>query len=130
MPATHTFILQTDAALGPFLPRIRYVIDFLADHPNALPGVKWVINPATAPPDDAIRVYYGPTAAPDRETWFVPAQNILFNADRPDCSQLTANRYQMDRLALYSVERAPQPFVGGRAKRFSGSTGSRRFFSI
>jgi hypothetical protein len=123
MPAAHTFILQIDAALGPFLPRIRYVIDFLADHPNALPGVKWIINPAAAPPDGAIRVYYGPTAAPDRETWFVPAQNILFNADRPDCSQLTANRYQMDRLVLHSVERAPrapQPFVGGAGEKVFG----------
>jgi hypothetical protein len=125
MSAARTFVLQTDAALTPFLPRIRYVADFLTDHPHAPAGAKWVVNPAEAPPPDAIRVYYGPVAvvAPDVGTWRTPAQNILFSADRPDCRRLVANAYRSGGIMLYSVEAKrslPGVFVGGSGAKVFG----------
>jgi hypothetical protein len=101
MPPTIAFF--TDPALAGALPRIRYVLDGLAQHPLAPAGVQLVLNPVDKDFFDRICVY-GNLTNKLGSALVIPAQHKLFFAQPFDRQLYALNEFDFKGRKLYAVE--------------------------
>ncbi len=88
--------------------RIRYTLDFLAQHPLAPVEVEWHFNPSKIP-QEGHSLYYGIKPPSNRFASFIPAQRLIFREAPPNFSALRAGQYTWQKQTLYSVEPTIKP---------------------
>jgi len=122
MSVTHKVAFFVDPALRSFLPRVGYVLDFLANHPNApAGGVHWLF--ANDPSAEGIAITYGYTAG--KNGFHVPAQGLILQTTPLATDFLAPHCYHFREYTLFSVEKSwstpltNAPFISSAS---SGST--------
>ena len=81
-----------------YAARIRYVLDFVNEHPATPEDVRLVLNSM----ESDLEVHYGDDAKPIY--YVIPRQNLIFSEEQYATEQLYANLYDYQDQILYSVE--------------------------
>ena len=96
-----------------FSSRINYIVDFLDKHPLCPDG--WVLVAVEeGGRGQGVRIDYGGMSSETKADYHIPAQQLIFSTEIPDCKRLSANAYHYDGFILYSVEKEVQkkaPFL-------------------
>ena len=94
--------------------RLRYVLDFIQNHPSARARLRFHWNGKTT---KALSIYYGERSPQENSAFFIPRQAVFFNSTPVDTSEWFANAYTFEETILYAVEdqnKGTQAFLQGR----------------
>ena len=83
---------------GVYQNRFDYVVNFITNHPIAKKQITLVNEKSSAD----ISIEYGGTG--DENSFNIPTQKFIFSNDIINGKALSANKYQIDKAVLYSVE--------------------------
>lgn len=90
-----------------FSSRIRYVINFLANHPHCPKNVEIHFTEQGEFSENAVSVFYGTKAKTG--SWLIPAQTVIFADPIFPSKQLSANVYHYENWNLYDVAATSKP---------------------
>jgi hypothetical protein len=79
--------------------RLKYVIDFINEHPLCPNGVKLLLNSGN---EGYIKIYY---TVENESGYIIPVQNLLFSNKKEFTGDLFINEYEFNGNKYYSVEK-------------------------